>query len=351
MVNIRNFTYEDIVNEMTSLNEKSFRASQIFAWLHNRNSYIDSYDEMTNVSKELRDILNSKYSLENVKIIKEYVSKIDGTRKYLIELIDNNVIESVIMNYKYGNSICISTQVGCAMGCEFCASTKSGLVRNLETYEMLGEVYAPLVNISNIVLMGSGEPLNNYDNVLKFINIVNDEKGYNIGKRNITLSTCGIVPNILKLARDTSGISLALSLHSAIDEKRKKIMKIAQKYSIEETMLAIREYFLKTKRRLSLEYSLIKGLNDSIEDSKELCNICKKYLKDCEYYVNLIKVNSIKEVNFEKPSDDIVLKFRDYLNDHGIVATIRRTLGEDISGSCGQLRSSYLINNNSGASA
>ncbi len=345
MIDIRNFTHEELQGVMQNLNEKSFRASQIFTWLNNRDSYIDSYDMMTNVSKELRDILKNNYSLNNLKIINEYISKIDETRKYLLELSDGNAIESVIMRYKYGDSICISTQVGCAMGCEFCASTKKGFVRNLETYEMLGEVYAPKVNISNIVLMGSGEPLNNYDNVLKFINIINDEKGYNLGKRNITLSTCGIVPNILRLADDVKGISLALSLHSAIEEKRKKIMKIANKYSLEDTMLAIREYFLKTKRRLSLEYSLIKDLNDSIEDAKALCDLCNKYLKDCEYYVNLIKVNPIKESNFTKPSEGTVLKFRDYLNDNKIVATIRRTLGEDISGSCGQLRNSYMAGN------
>ena len=342
MLNIRNFTYEELQSKIQGLNEKSYRASQIFAWLHKRDSYIDSYDMMTNVSKELRDTLKNTYSIDTVKISNEFISKIDETRKYLLELVDGNVIESVIMSYKYGHSICISTQVGCAMGCEFCASTKSGFIRNLEAYEMLGEVYAPMINISNIVLMGSGEPLNNYDNVLKFINIINDEKGYNLGKRNITLSTCGIVPNIIKLADDVKGVSLALSLHSAIEEKRKTIMKIAHKYSLEDTMLAIREYFLKTKRRLSLEYSLIKDLNDSMEDAKALCALCKKYLNECEYYVNLIKVNPIKESNFTKPSDDNVLKFRDYLNDNGIVATIRRTLGEDISGSCGQLRNSYI---------
>ena len=342
MLNIRNFTYEELQSKIQGLNEKSYRASQIFAWLHKRDSYIDSYDMMTNVSKELRDTLKNTYSIDTVKISNEFISKIDETRKYLLELVDGNVIESVIMSYKYGHSICISTQVGCAMGCEFCASTKSGFIRNLETYEMLGEVYAPMINISNIVLMGSGEPLNNYDNVLKFINIINDEKGYNLGKRNITISTCGIVPNIIKLADDVKGVWLALSLHSAIEEKRKTIMKIAHKYSLEDTMLAIREYFLKTKRRLSLEYSLIKDLNDSMEDAKALCALCKKYLNDCEYYVNLIKVNPIKESNFTKPSDDNVLKFRDYLNDNGIVATIRRTLGEDISGSCGQLRNSYI---------
>lgn len=340
--NIRNYTYEQLEKMLIDAGEKKFRASQIFAWLHKKGEYTNNFDDMTNISLELREKLKSEFSIDTVNIEKKYISKIDDTKKYLIRLSDNNIIESVIMEYKFGSSMCISTQVGCSMGCEFCASTKNGLIRNMETYELLGEVYAPKVNISNIVLMGSGEPLNNYDNVINFIKIINDDKGYNLGKRSITVSTCGIVPNIVRLAQDAKGINLALSLHSAIEEKRKKIMKIANKYTLEDTMRAIREFFIITKRRLSLEYSLINGFNDGIEDVKALCNLCMTYLDGCEYYINLIKVNEINETNFKKPSDDAIMKFRDYLNNNGIVATIRRTLGEDISGSCGQLRNSYI---------
>ena len=340
--NIRNYTYEQLEKMLIDAGEKKFRASQIFAWLHKKGEYTNNFDDMTNISLELREKLKSEFSIDTVNIEKKYISKIDDTKKYLIRLSDNNIIESVIMEYKFGSSMCISTQVGCSMGCEFCASTKNGLIRNMETYELLGEVYAPKINISNIVLMGSGEPLNNYDNVINFIKIINDDKGYNLGKRSITVSTCGIVPNIVRLAQDAKGINLALSLHSAIEEKRKKIMKIANKYTLEDTMRAIREFFIITKRRLSLEYSLINGFNDGIEDVKALCNLCKTYLDGCEYYINLIKVNEISETNFKKPSDDAIMKFRDYLNNNGIVATIRRTLGEDISGSCGQLRNSYI---------
>ena len=232
------------------------------------------------------------------------------------------------------------------MGCKFCESGRVKKVRNLTTSEMVEQILRVEEDINSrithIVIMGIGEPFDNYINFTRFVEIVNYQKGINIGARHITVSTCGIVPNIVRLAQDAKGINLALSLHSAIEEKRKKIMKIANKYTLEDTMRAIREFFIITKRRLSLEYSLIKGFNDGIEDVKALCNLCKTYLDGCEYYINLIKVNEISETNFKKPSDDAIMKFRDYLNNNGIVATIRRTLGEDISGSCGQLRNSYI---------
>lgn len=333
---IRSYTLEELKREMEELGEKAFRAKQIYKWLHV--DLADSFEEMTNLSKTLRERLDAQYEIHNIKMVERQISKQDGTNKFLFELKDGNMVESVLMRYKHGNSICISSQVGCRMGCRFCASTIGGLVRNLDVSEMLGQVYAVQKisgeRISNIVIMGTGEPLDNYENFVKFVRMVSDENGLHISQRNITASTCGIVPNIRRLAEENLQITLALSLHGSNQQKRNALMPIAGKYKLDEVLEACDYYFEKTKRRITFEYSLVQGVNDTPEDAGELVELLKG--RNC--HLNLIPVNPIKERSFKKPDAKSALNFKNKLEKNGINVTIRREMGSDIDGACGQLR-------------
>ena len=343
-MNIKNLTKNELNEYILSINESKYRTNQIFTWLHKKN--ISAVDEMTNISNELKKQLELDFSFDTPYIYKEYKSNIDDTRKYLIKLTDGNIIESVLMKYDYGYSICISTEVGCGMGCSFCASTIGGFYRNLEVYEMLSKIYLiekyNNVKISNIVLMGSGEPLVNFDNLIKFLYIINDEDGRNISFRNITISTCGIVEGILKLSKYNLPITLALSLHAPNDIIRKKIMKIANRYSIDEILKSMTIYYNTTKRRITIEYTLIKNVNDSIVSANELVSLMKKYFinNQVNFNINIIPVNPVKENNYERPSKKTIENFKNNLIKNKINVTIRKELGNDISGSCGQLRAS-----------
>ena len=307
---IASYSFEELQEEMLAIGEKGFRSRQIYSWIHEK--LVDDFEEMTNLPKTLRQKLESAYEIRRV--------------------------ESVLMKYKHGNSVCISSQVGCRMGCRFCASTLDGLERNLTPSEMLRQVYQIQKitgeRVSNIVIMGTGEPLDNYDNFLKFIHMVSDEHGLNISQRNITASTCGIVPNIRRLAEEKLQITLALSLHGSNQEKRRSLMPVANKYELHEVLEACDYYFEKTGRRITFEYSLVHGVNDTPEDAKELMGI----LKDRNCHLNLIPVNPIKERNYEKPDKKSAENFKNKLEKNGINVTIRREMGSDIDGACGQLR-------------
>ena len=337
--NIKSFTLDELKNEMIALGEKVFRAEQIFKWLHQEN--VQSFEEMTNISKEFREVLNEKYTINNFKIIKKLESK-DGTKKYLFDILDGNAIESVLMEYKFGYSICVSSQVGCKMGCKFCASTGIPFSRSLEAGEIVEQILAvereENVRISNIVFMGIGEPLDNYDNVIKAISIINNPKGLNIGTRHISISTSGLVPNIYRLAKENIQCTLSVSLHSSNNEKRSEMMPVNKMYPIEELITACKEYIKITNKRISFEYALAKDNNDNLGDAKELV----KLLKGMLCHVNLIPINKIENGKYTKSTNDNIIKFRDYLNDNGIVATIRRELGSDIDAACGQLRRAEL---------
>ncbi|MBR0039104.1 MAG: 23S rRNA (adenine(2503)-C(2))-methyltransferase RlmN [Lachnospiraceae bacterium] len=343
-MNIRDLTIEEIKTELNAMSEQSYRAVQLFDWLHSK--MILSLDETTNIGNSLKKKLVEKFDISFPSIYKEYISNIDETRKYLILLNDGNIIESVLMKYKYGYSLCISSQVGCNMGCSFCASTIGGLKRNLEIYELLSQVYLVSrhnnIRISHIVIMGSGEPFNNFDNLVKFLDIINDEKGQNISLRNVTISTCGIVDKIFKLADLEKPLTLALSLHAPNDVIRKELMPIANKYSIAEVLDAMAHYFEKTNRRITFEYSLIKDVNDGVSNANDLVNLFKESFKNrhIDFNVNLIPVNVVKENDFERPDMSSVNLFKDILENNHISVTVRRELGKDISGSCGQLRAS-----------
>ena len=293
---------------------------------------------MTNLDKNLRQKLSEQFYISVPQIAKKLVSSIDGTQKYLFEFADGECVESVLMKYKYGNSICVSTQVGCAMGCAFCASTKAGRVRNLTAGEILGQIYRAQLDsgerISHVVLMGIGEPLDNFDNVVKFLYMISDANGLNIGQRNLSLSTCGVVPNIYKLAELDLQITLSVSLHAPFNDMRTSMMPINKKYQIEELIKACRSYVKTTGRRISFEYSLIKGVNDSPECAEKLCELLKGML--C--HVNLIPVNSIEQADFEKSDKKSIEAFKKIIEDHKITATVRRKLGADINAACGQLR-------------
>jgi 23S rRNA (adenine2503-C2)-methyltransferase len=338
-IDIKSLNIEELNNLIISLGEKSFRAKQIYQWLHVK--LVGSFDEMTNLSAGLREMLKERCILTRHKAVQVLTSQIDGTKKYLFELADGNIIESVLMRYNHGNSVCISTQVGCRMGCRFCASTLDGLERNLTPSEMLDEIYCIQQDIgeriSNIVLMGSGEPLDNYDNVMKFLELISDENGLNISQRNITMSTCGLVPKIYELADRDMQITLAISLHASNDETRKELMPVAKAYSIEELLKACRYFFDKTGRRLTFEYSLVAGVNDHEEGAVAL----GKLLKGLNCHVNLIPVNPIKERDFKQSDKVAIQKFKNKLEKYGINVTIRREMGRDINGACGQLRKSY----------
>ena len=333
---IKSQTLEELKNTVLELGEKPFRAKQLYEWMHVK--LADDFDEMTNLSKNFRQKLKENCTLTALKKVEVQISKIDGTRKYLFALSDGNVVESVLMRYHHGNSVCISSQVGCKMGCRFCASTIGGWTRNLTAAEMLDQIYQIQKDsgerVSNVVVMGTGEPLDNYDSLLRFIRMLSDDKGLNISQRNITVSTCGIVPNIRRLAEDKLQITLALSLHGSNQEKRRSLMPVANKYELHEVLEACDYYFEKTGRRITFEYSLVHGVNDTPEDAKELMGI----LKDRNCHLNLIPVNPIKERNYEKPDKKSAENFKNKLEKNGINVTIRREMGSDIDGACGQLR-------------
>ena len=336
---IASFGYDELIEEMKQIGEKPFRAKQIYSWLHEK--LADSFDEMTNLSKAFREKLDHEYEIKKVTMAARQISQVDPTEKFLFELEDGNMIESVLMKYNYGNSVCISSQVGCRMGCRFCASTIDGLERNLTVSEMLRQIYhiqkITGERVSNIVVMGTGEPLDNYDNFVKFIHMISDEHGLHISQRNRTASTCGIVPNILRLSEEGLQITLALSLHGSNQEKRKKLMPVANKYELSEVLNACDVYFEKTGRRVTFEYSLVKGVNDQPEDIRELTAILKH--RNC--HLNVIPVNPIRERDFQKPDSKNAQEFKNKLEKNGINVTIRRERGSDIDGACGQLRRRY----------
>jgi 23S rRNA (adenine2503-C2)-methyltransferase len=339
MEDIKSMNLEELTSFIEGLGEKKFRAGQIYEWIHKKHA--DSFDEMTNLSKQLRETLGSQADLTALRIEAVQISQIDGTRKYLFLLEDGNVVESVLMRYKHGNSVCISSQVGCRMGCRFCASTLDGLVRGLTPAEMLDQIYQIGKDIgeriSNVVVMGTGEPLDNYDNLLRFIELLTDENGLHISQRNLTVSTCGIVPRMRQLADQKLQITLALSLHASSQEKRLALMPVANKYDIHEVVDACRYYFEQTGRRVTFEYSLVGGVNDTAADAKELAAL----IHGMNCHVNLIPVNPIKERDYVQSNTDVIAAFKQKLEKSGITATVRREMGRDIDGACGQLRRKY----------
>lgn len=337
---LNSMTHSKLKEIVLESGEKGFRAEQIFRFFHQQ----DGLDilEIDQIPLKLREDLSGSYTVNRMKVLHKFKSETDGTVKYLFLLPDGNIIESVVMSYSHGYSQCISTQVGCKMGCSFCASTKEGLVRNLTAAEMANQIYEAEkdlgVRISNIVLMGSGEPLDNYDNVVDFFDIINSKFGRNISLRSITLSTCGIVPGIYKLAQENIPITLSISLHSPFDEKRAEIMPIAKKYQLKDLMEALRHYSDTTNRRITFEYTLIKGTNDGEEEAREIAKLLKGMLA----HVNLIPLNPIREYSEGRPDKNHVLKFQSMLKKLGVATTVRREMGADISASCGQLRRSVL---------
>lgn len=339
MKNIKNYNLEELKKELKEIDEKPFRAEQIFKWLYEEK--VQTFDEMTNLSLELREKLKKNYTMCNFNILKKQQSK-DGTIKYLFDVLDGNAIETVLMKYHHGNSICVSSQIGCKMGCKFCASTGIKFIRNLTSGEIVEQIIRVEQDtgerISNIVFMGIGEPLDNYENVVNAIRQINHPKGLNIGARHISISTSGLVPQIYQLAEENIQCTLSISLHATNNEKRSSMMPVNKTYPIEELLQACKDYIAKTNRRISFEYALAKDNNDNLEDAKELV----KRLKGMLCHVNLIPINKIENGQFDKSSNENIMKFRDYLNDHGIVATIRRELGSDIDAACGQLRRKNL---------
>lgn len=335
---IRALTIEELTAEILEMGFPQFRAKQIYSWVQEK--CVSSFDEMTNVPEKLRTALSEKFSFYGCKINTKLVSKLDGTVKYLFELYDGEYIESVVMKYKYGYSICVSSQVGCKMGCTFCASAIGGFVRQLSAGEMLSEVFTAQrdlgIKINHLVLMGTGEPLDNFDNVMRFIELLTDEKGQNMSIRHISLSTCGIVPRIYDLADRKLGLTLSVSLHAPNNQIRSKSMPVNVKYDIEELLKACRYYENITGRRISFEYAMIRGFNDSDSAAEELAS----RLKGTLCHVNLIPVNNVRERNYEKSSQERQKRFAEILEKSGITATVRRTLGSDINASCGQLRAS-----------
>ncbi len=340
MKNIKEYNLDELKEELISIGEKKYRAEQIFKWL-----YVDKvkeFDEMTNLSLELREKLKKEYTMCNFKILKKQESS-DGTKKYLFDVLDGNAIETVLMQYHHGKTICVSSQIGCKMGCKFCASTGIQFIRNLTSGEIVEQILAVEQDIgdkiSNIVFMGIGEPFDNYDNVMNAIKIINNQKGLNIGARHISISTSGLVPMIYKFADEELQCTLSISLHATNDEKRSSMMPINNRYNIEELMKACKYYISKTNKRISFEYALAKDNNDNLDDAKELV----KLLKGMLCHVNLIPINKIENGAYTKSSNENIIKFRDYLNEKGIVATIRRELGSDIDAACGQLRRKNLV--------
>ena len=339
MTDIKSMTIDELKKLMTTLGDKPFRAKQIYSWLHEH--LVTSYDEMTNLSKSLREKLK-EYPVTALKMVDVQTSRIDGTQKYLFRLSDGNVIESVLMRYKHGNSVCISSQVGCRMGCRFCASTIGGLTRCLLPSEMLDQIYRIQAltgeRVSNVVVMGTGEPLDNYENLLRFIHILTEDGGLHISQRNLTVSTCGLVPKIYDLAKEKLQMTLALSLHAPNDVKRRELMPIANKYSMDEVLEACRYYFKETGRRITFEYSLVAGVNDSDENAGELA----KRLEGTQSHVNLIPVNTVEGTGYLKSNIKRQQAFINILAAKNIGATVRRTLGSDINASCGQLKRKHI---------
>ena len=335
-IDIKSLTLPELTEEIIGMGEKGFRAGQMYQWMHQK--LARGFEEMTNLSQAFRRQCEEHFSYTALNVVQVQESKLDGTRKYLFALEDGNVVESVWMKYRHGNSVCISSQVGCRMGCRFCASTLDGLERNLLPSEMLDQIYSIQrltgERVSNVVVMGTGEPLDNYDNLLTFLEILTGENGLNISQRNVTVSTCGLVPKMRELAERQLQITLALSLHASTDEKRRKLMPIANRYSIEELMEACRYYFEKTGRRITFEYSLVGGVNDTDRDAEELIALAKPLC--C--HVNLIPVNPIKERDFVQSEALRIQAFRNKLEKSKINVTIRREMGRDIDGACGQLR-------------
>lgn len=335
MKNIKDYNLEELKEEMLLIGEKAYRAEQIFKWIFVEN--VISFDEMTNLSLELREKLKQNYTLGIYKIIRKQESS-DGTKKYLFDILDGNAIETVLMKYKHGYSICVSSQVGCKMGCKFCASTGIAWIRNLSSGEIAEQILAVQrdtgIKVSNVVFMGIGEPFDNFNNVLNAIKIINNQKGLSIGARHISVSTCGLVPKIYEIADMDLQCTLSISLHATNNEKRSAMMPVNNRYDIEELMKACRYYIEKTNKRISFEYALAKDNNDNLDDAKALV----KLLKGMLCHVNLIPINKIENGKFDTSTNENIMRFRDYLNEHGIVATIRRELGDDIDAACGQLR-------------
>ena len=341
-MNLKSQTLPELTGTLKELGQPAFRGKQVYTWLHKG---VRSYEEMTNLPKGLRDLLAEKYPICPPEVVRKQESQKDGTIKYLWKLQDGNCVETVLMRYHYGNTVCISTEVGCKMGCAFCASTLGGLVRKLEPYEMLDQVLFTQVDsglpISHIVLMGIGEPLDNFDNVMRFLELVNSEEGMNISMRHISLSTCGLVPKIDELAQKKLQISLAISLHGPNNEIRSKIMPVNKAYPIEELLPACRRYYDATGRRIHFEYAMIDGVNDTPDHARQLL----KLLKGLGAHVNLIPLNHVEESPLKPSSKSAVAIFQKTLEDGGVTATVRRTLGGDIDASCGQLRRKYTKGN------
>lgn len=339
MKNIKDYNLAELKEEFIKLGEKPYRAEQVFKWLYTAN--ITNFDDMSNLSLDLREKLKKEFSICVYNILKKQES-IDGTKKYLFDVLDGNAIETVLMSYHHGYTLCVSSQIGCKMGCKFCASTGIKFERNLTSGEIIEQVLAVQrdenIKISNIVFMGIGEPLDNYDNVLNAIRILNNQKGLNIGARHISISTSGLVPKIYDLVKEDLQCTLSISLHATTDEKRSQMMPVNNIYNIDELMKTCKYYIARTNKRISFEYALAKDNNDNLEDAKRLV----KLLKGMICHVNLIPINKIENGKFIKSTNENIIKFRDYLNDNGIVATIRRELGSDIEAACGQLRRKNL---------
>jgi len=342
MTHLKSMTQQELGEVLKDLGQPAFRAKQLFSWLHKG---VKSFDEMTNLPKQLRDALQERYPLCIPQVVRKQESQKDGTIKYLWKLSDGNCVETVLMRYHYGNTVCISTEVGCRMGCAFCASTLGGLVRRLEPFEMLDQVLFTQVDsglpVSHIVLMGIGEPLDNFDNVMRFLELINSPDGMNISMRHISLSTCGIVPGIDKLAQKKLQLTLSVSLHAPTDEIRNTIMPVNKAYPTEELLQACRRYYAATNRRISFEYAMINGVNDTPEAAKLLL----KRLKGLPAHMNLIPLNHVEESPLKPSTRQAVQQFQKILEDGGVPATVRRTLGSDIDASCGQLRRKYTQNN------
>ena len=340
MKDLKSLTLEELKGELKEGGFPAYRAGQLYRWLHVQ--LAEDPEEMTNLPAKLKQFLSENYTITRLQVADRQISRLDGTQKFLFQLPDGETIESVFMKYKFGNSVCVSSQVGCRMGCRFCASTLDGLRRNLLPGEILEEIYTihrlTGEKISHVVVMGTGEPLDNYENLLKFLRMLTDENGQNLSMRNVTVSTCGIVPRIYDLAREKLSITLALSLHATTDERRREIMPIANTYTISECMAACRYYFEETGRRVTFEYSLIKGVNDSLRDAKELAALAGSI----SAHINLIPVNPVRERDYEQPDLSAVQAFRAKLEKHGINVSIRRVLGRDIDGACGQLRHRHI---------
>ena len=343
MKHIQSMTQPEIAAVLKEMKQPAFRANQVYTWLHKG---VRSYEEMTNLPKALREELAAQYPIDTPVVVRKQESQRDGTIKYLWRLSDGNCVETVLMRYHYGNTVCISTEVGCRMGCAFCASTLGGLVRKLEPYEMLNQVLFTQIDsglpVSHIVLMGIGEPLDNFDNVMRFLELVNSADGMNISMRHISLSTCGLVPKIDELAQKKLQLTLSVSLHAPNDGVRNTIMPVNKAYPTEELLAACRRYYDLTGRRISFEYAMIDGVNDSVEDAKELL----RRLKGLPAHFNLIPLNHVEESPLKPSSRNAVARFQKTLEDGGITATVRRTLGGDIDASCGQLRRKYNKENN-----